>query len=464
MADQQHFSLLFEGDIDTWNVWRTEHPEISPNLSGADLNGADLYRANLSGANLQEANLSGTSLREANLSGADLQEADLNGADLEGVDLVEADLRGANLQEADLNGANLSRAFLDQATLREACLSKANLSGACLSKADLSRADLSRADLSRAIFTQADLHGAYLNKTNLWETNLSRADLGEADLSGGVNLCKSDLSGANLGLARLSGADLREANLSGAYLWKANLSGTDLTQTNLSKANLSGAYLERATLVETNLQKAILTNCSIYGISAWNVKSEEAEQKDLIITTISEPTITVDDIEVAQFIYLMLKNQKIRSVINTITSKAVLILGRFTPERKIILDKIREALRCQSYLPILFDFEKPSSRDLTETVSTLAHLARFIIVDLTDPSSAPHEVATIIPHCVVPVQPLLLLGKNRHEYAMFQDLRRRYDWVLPTYHYTDVHGLLAALQENIIAPAEEKAKELERKA
>jgi hypothetical protein len=111
---------------------------------------------------------------------------------------------------------------------------------------------------------------------------------------------------------------------------------------------------------------------------------------------------------------------------------------------------------------VLFDCEKPANRDLTETVSTLAHLARFIIVDLTDPSSAPHEVATIIPQCVVPVQPLLLEDdvKPRHEYAMFHDLRRRHPWVLPTFRYQDTADLLASLKEHIIEPAEQKAKEL----
>jgi hypothetical protein len=69
-------------------------------------------------------------------------------------------------------------------------------------------------------------------------------------------------------------------------------------------------------------------------------------------------------------IYLLLNNQKIRDVIDTITSKLVLILGRFTPERKIVLDAIRDELRKRSYLPVLFDFEKPSNRDVTKTVST----------------------------------------------------------------------------------------------
>jgi hypothetical protein len=114
---------------------------------------------------------------------------------------------------------------------------------------------------------------------------------------------------------------------------------------------------------------------------------ERAKQQALVITDKDEPEITVDNIEVAQFIYLLLHNPKIRDVIDTIGRKAVLILGRFTAERKVVLDALREELRKRDYVPILFDFDKPASQDLTATVSTLAHLARFIIADLTDPSS-----------------------------------------------------------------------------
>src|SRR5207245_5070842 len=139
------------------------------------------------------------------------------------------------------------------------------------------------------------------------------------------------------------------------------------------------ADLSEAILVETNFTSAILTNCRIYGIAAWDVKLQEARQLNLIITPDTQPTITVDSLEVAQFIHLLLNNKKIRDVIDTITSKVVLILGRFTPKRKLVLDAIREELRKQNYSPILFDFEKPSSRDFTETVITLAHLSLFII-------------------------------------------------------------------------------------
>jgi hypothetical protein len=115
------------------------------------------------------------------------------------------------------------------------------------------------------------------------------------------------------------------------------------------------------------------------------------KQQNLVITD-EHPWITVDDLEVAQFIYLMLHNEKVRQVIDTITSKAVLILGRFTDERKTVLDALREELRKRNYLPILFDFDVPATSDITETVSLLARMARFIIADLTDPSSIPKEL------------------------------------------------------------------------
>jgi uncharacterized protein YjbI with pentapeptide repeats len=285
-------------------------------------------------------------------------------------------------------------------------------------------------------------------RPNLSGANLRDVDLRAAKLTVGVNLSGMDLSGVNL-----SGMDLSRADLS-----RADLSRADLSRANLGGANLWAADLGRALLIETNLNHATITACSVYGISAWNLSLNDTEQRELIITPEGEPTITVDDLEIAQFVYIMLRSDKIRRVIDTITSKAVLILGRFTPERKAVLDKLREALRSHGYLPILFDFDKPASRDLTETVSTLAHMARFIIADLTDAKSIPQELQRIVPDLPsVPVQPLLV--SSDREYAMFEHFKR-YPWVLPIHRYDDQEALLADLEEKVIAPAMEKANEL----
>jgi hypothetical protein len=50
----------------------------------------------------------------------------------------------------------------------------------------------------------------------------------------------------------------------------------------------------------------------------------------------------------------MLENKKNRRVIDALTSKAVLILGRFTKKRKEILDALRDKLTEINYFPIIF--------------------------------------------------------------------------------------------------------------
>lgn len=59
-------------------------------------------------------------------------------------------------------------------------------------------------------------------------------------------------------------------------------------------------------------------------------------------------------------------------------------------------------------------------------------MARFIVADLTDPSSIPKELEAIVPDLAVPVQPLLEGASRPH--AMFKDYWK-YDWVLPVYRY-----------------------------
>ena len=229
----------------------------------------------------------------------------------------------------------------------------------------------------------------------------------------------------------------------------------------MGKAVLIGAKLQRATLVGTNLQNANLEGCSIHGISVWNINLEGAIQSNLVITENNEPTITVDNLKVAQFMYLLLTNKEIREVIDTITSKVVLILGRFTPKRKAVLDALRDELRASNYSPILFDFEKPTSRDLTETISTLAHMARFVIADLTEAKSIPQELQQIVPD--LPSVPILLLLQARaKEYSMAEHFKR-YPWVLPIYRYHNVDDIHQSMKKHIIGLAERKAVEVASK-
>jgi len=386
MADQEQLALLKQSWA-AWNQWRREHPEIHPNLSGADLSKSDLGEVDLSDVYLIRADL-----READLSKARFYNDTMPTGILTGTQFI-----GANLSRAKLNGTDLSHV---------------NLIGA-----DLSEANLNNARLPKEIISEATLTGAFLREVDLSGVDLSRKDLSRADLSG------------------------------------ANLKQTNLTDTILQEATLTNANLSGALLLRTNLEHTTLNGCSVHGISVWNVQLEGAKQDNLIITPDDEPAITVDDLEVAQFIYLLLNHKKLRNVLNAVTERGVLLLGRFGGGGLEVLQAVAAKLREEKYLPIIFDFERPQDRNYTETVKTLAGLSRFIIADLSGPS-VPQELYATVPHFKIPFVPIIETG--RKQFAMAVDLLE-YPWVIrPPVTFASTEELLSLVPSKIIAPAEEK--------
>jgi len=409
MPNEDHFAIIKRG-VTVWNEWRLANPETEPDLRYANLIGADLHEANLRNANLESATLL------CNLSLADLRQANLRRATF-----LEAYLAGADLGHADLSGANLKGTNLEEANLEDATLAGTSFLGA---------------NLSSARFDRARGHPKFI------EANLSDASLIGCDFKGVMP----------------GGADFRRAHLK---------------KTNLTSAILIDANFEGATLIETVLDGANISDAFVYGSSVWNISTVNLIQRDLRITPMSEDErdrrylihpsdtskITVDNLEVAQFIYLILNNQKIRDVINTITSKAVLILGRFFPqERKDILIAMKEKLRQMNFLPIVFDFEKPTNRDFTETLMTLTGMSLFVIADITNPKSSPLELQATVPNYMVPFVPILHEGED--PFSMFADLQNKYGWVLDVRTYDTQANLIRYFEEAIVKPALDKHDQL----
>ncbi len=364
---------------------------------------------------------------------ADFSNADLRGmgfgrnVSLDGVSFRHADLRGASLLYVNLNGSDLSGANLEGANFQGATLYRANLEGARLLGASFYAADLRRARLGGVLLEGANFYGA--------------------DLQG------QDFKGGRLHAVRLRDANLRDTDFRGAMLPYADFTGADL-----SGADLTGACLYGAAFVSTRIDGAAFTDAQVYGVSVWDIRGTPRDQSNLVITPRGQSSITVDNLEVAQFIYLLLNNENVRHIIDAVTTKVVLILGRFTEARLQVLDAIRRELRRRDFTPVLFDFDKPASKDVTGTVETLARMARFIIADLTEPSSIPHELATVVPFLrTTPVVPLRLAGSSG--YSMFADFRRAYPWVLDTHEYASGESLIASLPD-VIKPADEMATRL----
>ncbi len=310
--------------------------------------------------------------------------------------------------------------------------------------------DLSGAKLRRSRLASADLRGANLARADLREADLAGADLTQAVLSdihgGNASFERADLSGVCAWGAGFWRANLTDANLAGAELWQGNFANAVLT-----RANLTGADLTGARLVECDLRHAVLRNAIVYGVAVWKVRLDDAIQSELVITQPTEPRITVDDLELAQFVYLLLNHQKLRHILNAFTQKGVLLLGPFRGGGLDLLRAIAAELRRGGYLPIIFDFDRPAGRDLTETVKTLVGLCRFVIVHLNGPS-VPQELYATVPFFSVPFIPLVESAVA--PYSMFADLLK-YPWVLKPVEFSSQDHLLEILPQNVIGAAEE---------
>lgn len=371
MNNEHH--AIFSSGVANWNDWRKGHYWFT-SIDLSDIT----FKGDLSAIDFRDADLSRVNFRGVTLNNADLRDAILVDANLEMAQLVDCDLRGANLNRVNLR--------------------KANLTGARFDVPDRTDKTLKRWD-------------PYPNRQPTKFTSMRSACCVGANLDR-IKGEMLDAEGSNF-----AGSTFRDAIVSEARFRGANLNAATCVRT-----NFRGTAFDYASLVETDFRKANLCDCSVFGVSAWDIVLADTEQQNIKITREGDCPVVVDNVELAQFMYLLLNNRKVRNFVDTISTKLVLIIGRFSRERKYVLDEARHHIRVAGYIPILVDFEKPRNRDLTETVSTIAHLARLVIADLTDARSVPHELAVTIPNLPsVRFQPICALGED--EYGMFEHFK-----------------------------------------
>lgn len=408
-------------------------------LSSAKLAGADLGGANLAGCILDQSDFSGANMGAANLSAAHCHDAHFSGTVIYGTDFRRGDFSRSRFSElkisaglfdeailvscsfagSQLQSVGMTKATLDHANFSSCTTYNFDLTEARARGANFSRANLERANLARGDFTNADFTLARMCHCSLFNGTLESAQLVTADLIG------ADLGYARLGRADLTGADLTNAQLPKAQLLAATMDGSIARSANLSEANLTGASLRgvdlrHALLVGADLSGATISQCAVYGVSAWDVKSATAIIADLVITADYQPTLTIDDLELAQFIHMITNNEKVAQAVDVMRTKVVLILGSFDDSTKPTLDDMKRVLRRKNLVPMVFDFEKPASQRLIETVRTLALLSAFVVVDLSRPAGQLVELgivgdtrvpfATVMVKDTVPTAMLKALG------------------------------------------------------
>jgi uncharacterized protein YjbI with pentapeptide repeats len=337
----------------------------------------------------------------------------------------------------DLTNIDLDFDTFDGADFRDTGFEGANLSGeVSFNHVDFRGSRFDLADLSISYFIESDFRGCQFYMTKFDEADLAHADFRKS---------------------QIHSSSLLEANLSGADLRKAELNYSDLSHACLRVARLQKADLTAVKMVGTDLSGADLSGCRIWGISPWDVNLEDAKQDGLVITRAGEPPVQVDALELAQFVNLLLDNQKLRRIIDTLTSRVVLVIGEFGTRRRGIIEAIRRAIRERGLLPLVVDLDGLADPDPAHTVTLLARVARYVVADLQASGVVARALDAFVPDVAVPVI-RLVPGGQTHEPGGTGAWR--YPWLQKPVRYTGAQDLERVLARNAFDNAEKSRLEL----
>jgi uncharacterized protein YjbI with pentapeptide repeats len=229
-------------------------------LAGYDLSGVNLSSSAFVG---WPVDLSGTNLNGANLENARLPGAVLSGASLQNVKAAGASFRGASLAS---NGTAQAATFAGSSTdLSNADFVDADLSGASFVAANISGASFENAlamapDFNSVVAMNVKFIGAHIHD-NSGKAFDNANDLSGADFSGAVLVGDRSLGG---------GFNLTSTNLQGAHFDYAQCIGCNFTSSNLDNATFSHAYLMGAVFSSATMQGADMTNAWLYCADAGN--------------------------------------------------------------------------------------------------------------------------------------------------------------------------------------------------
>ena len=259
--------------------------------------------------------------------------------------------------------------------------------------------------------------------------------------------------------------DFSSADFSDVEFKNVRFNKTIMTNSCFRGARFENCNLNRINISGSDFDVNEIRDTVVYGLSAWDVTiGATAQQSNLIIeNTYDLPSelyqrgaasMSVDDIEVAQFVYMITNSHRLRSTLQAMNEKTVLLLGPFAQDNGLQrLHELRDALQKHGYIAMVFDFSRPDALNLTETVTVLAGLAKAVIADLRGPS-VPHEIATI---CSSYSKPVAWYG---NKYAMFDDVTSGVGTIEVTGNHADVLAKIPLVLQQIERFHERRKQEL----
>jgi len=159
--------------------------------------------------------------------------------------------------------------------------------------------------------------------------------------------------------------------------------------------------------------------------------------------------VLVDDLEMVQLMEILLREPRWRELIAKSSLRIVLVIGRFPEWRRPHLDAIREELRRSEYAPLTIDLDRPVGPKLRSSIENLAHLAKFLIVDLAGSRAFAKELPPF--DLVLRELPLQVIIPDGEEPADLPGLPG-----LEPYRYRDTEHLVETFEKSILQPLERR--------
>jgi len=130
-----------------------------------------------------------------------------------------------------------------------------------------------------------------------------------------------------------------------------------------------------------------------------------ARQSNLIITPATKRQSSVDDIEVAQFLYTLLNNNRPCGVSLKPLPPSSFDPGQFTPDRKRVLDALRAELASRDYIPVMLISINHQIRPWTRQCRCWRAWPRFVIAESPTQERASGIARDVADRPSLPIQP-----------------------------------------------------------
>jgi len=194
------------------------------NLSGLDLNLANLYDLVLKNSNFSKSIATNSICRHSDFSNSNFSESNFSSSDMFGCKLNQSVFNGSYFLNTSLRQCELTKTNLSNCNFFESILSQSDLKNSVVNKVDFRKSRIKGAS-----FKDSEITDSIFNEAHLETTNFSNSKIIGSKFFGS-NMKMVDFSNSVIENVQFNGANLQYAKFNNCKLVNVDFSGADLKE------------------------------------------------------------------------------------------------------------------------------------------------------------------------------------------------------------------------------------------